>query len=101
MRDRRAESSRRPLDFLIHSRAILMNHVELGGKPKQTLRVSNEEEAFRIQGELEFAARALLLRIAQINHHIAAENYIVTQRQIFCLQIVKIELNRFLQRGLN
>ena len=99
--DRRAESSRRALDSLIHGRVVLVNHVEFGGKSEQTLGVAHEKIAFRIQAAMEFVDQALLLRLVEIDHDIAAENHVVALRQKFRFQIVKVELNQILQRGLD
>jgi hypothetical protein len=93
MRDRRAESSRRSLNFLVHGRAVLMNHVKFRSESEQAFRVTNEKIAFGIQATVEFVNQAFLFGLVEIDHHIAAKNHVVAQGQIFRFQIVEVELN--------
>src|SRR5580658_3009185 len=99
--DHQEKTSLRPLDSLVHRRVVLMDHVESLRQPKQTLRVPHKQITFRIQAAMEFINQTLLLRLVEIDHHIAAENRIITLRQIFGLQIVKVELHQALQRRLH
>ena len=75
-----------------------MNHVELGCEPEEALRVADEEIALGIQAAMELVDEPLLLRLVEIDHHVAAENDVVALRQIFRFQIVKIELHEILER---
>src|ERR1700733_2465543 len=96
--DRPEKTSLWPLDSLIHRRVVLMNHVEPLRQTKQALRLPHKQISFRLYAAMEFVNQTLLLRLVEINHHVAAENRIVSLRQIFRLQIVKVELHQALQR---
>src|SRR5271170_6972273 len=74
MRDRRAENSLRPLDFLIHGCVVLVNHVELCGEAEETLGVSHEKIAFRIQTAIKLVDQPFLLGLIKVNNHVAADN---------------------------
>src|SRR5579862_2320268 len=82
-RVRRKESSLRPLDSLVHGGVVLMNHVELGGEAEKTLGVADEKVAIGIQTAMELVDEALLLRLVEIDHHVAAEDDVVVLRQEF------------------
>src|SRR5271156_1136892 len=99
--DHQEKTSLRPLDSLVHRRVVLMNHVVSFRQAKQTLRVPYKQIAFRIQAAMKFFNQTLLFRLVEINHHVAAENRVVALRQVFRLQIVKVELHQALQRRLH
>ncbi len=50
---------------------------------------------------MEFVDQALLLRGVEIDHHIAAEDHVVSPRQKLGFQIVKVELHQISERRLH
>src|ERR1700739_4892234 len=74
-----------------------MNHAEFLSKAEQTFGVTDEEISRRIQAVPKLFDQALLLSFVEINHHVAAENYVVASRQEFSLQVVKVELHELLE----
>src|SRR5208282_3855165 len=49
-----------------------------------------------IQATIKLLDQPLLLSLIEIHHHVAAENDVVALRQVFGLQIVKVEVHQFL-----
>jgi hypothetical protein len=68
-----------------------MNHAEFISKAKQTFRMADEEISFGIQAMIKLFNEALLFGFIEIDHHVAAENYVVAAWQKFRLQIVEVE----------
>src|SRR5215471_4168945 len=63
--------------------------------------MTNEEIAAGIQAVVKLIYKALLFRFVEIDHYVAAKNNVVAARQKFRFQIVKVELNEFLELRLH
>ena len=75
--------------------------LELVGQAKQAFRMAHEQVALRIQAAVELFDQPLLLGFVEIHHDVAAEDHIVALRQVFGFQVVKVEVDQFLQRLLD
>ncbi len=78
-----------------------MHHAEFGGKSEETFGVADKEVAAGIQAMPELFDEALLFGFVEIDHDVAAEDDVVAARQEFGFQVVEVELNEFLELGLD
>src|SRR5258705_14018304 len=61
----------------------------------------NKEVSSGIQAVPKLFNQALLLGFIEINHDVAAEDNVITARQELGFQVVKVELDEFLELGLD
>src|SRR5437879_2944687 len=86
---------------LIGCAVVLMEHAEFLREPEETFRMADEEIARRIQAVPEFFNQTLLLGFVEIDHDVAAKDDVVAARQEFRFQVVKVELDEFLELRLD
>src|SRR5215471_20166468 len=102
MRDRHAKRSLlRRLQALVHGAVVLVNHVVARSKAEETFGVADKKKAVGIQAAMKFFDETLLFGPVEIDHHVAAENDVVALREVFGFEVVEIELNETLERGLD
>ena len=73
-----------------------MHHGKFLCQAEQALGVSDEQVAFGIEAAGEFVDQALLFGFIEIHHDVAAEDDIVALWQVFGLEVVKVEVDEFL-----
>ncbi len=78
-----------------------MHHGEFVGQGKQAFRVAHEQVALEIETARELFQQALLFGFVKIHHDVAAEDHIIALRQVFCFQIMKVEMDDLFQRLLD
>jgi len=75
----------------------LCDHLKFTAQAQQALRMSHKKDIRRHSGSGKyFSTRAFLFRFIEIHHDVAAEDHIVPLRQVFRLQIVKVDSEPFL-----
>ena len=75
---------------------LLMHHLKFLRQPQQALGMADKQVSLGIQAAIKLLHQPLLLGFVEIHHHVAAENDVVALRQVFGLQIVKVEVHQFL-----
>ena len=68
------------------------------GQPQQTFGVADQQIAAGSKTAIELFNQPSLLRLIEIHHYVAAENYVIALRQKFRLQIMEIEVDQLLHR---
>src|SRR5262249_43300433 len=89
------ETSHVHLNALVSSAAVAVHHLETVRKTEQTFRVTDEEVTAWIQTTIELLDQALLLRFVEIHHDVAAEDDVVSLRQVFGFEVVKVKVDEF------
>ncbi len=79
----------------------MVDHGEFVCQTQQAFGMTHEQVAAGVEAAREFFHQALLLGFIEIHHDVAAEDDIVTLRQVFRFQIVEIEVDEFLERFLD
>ena len=81
---------------LVCGAVVLVDHAELVGEPEQALGMAHEQISVGIQAAVELLHQPFLLGFVEIDHHVAAEDDVVALRQEFGLQVMKVEVDEFL-----
>ena len=89
------------LKLSVSGAVVLVHHAEFLREAEKAFGVPDEEIAIGIQAVPELFDETLLLGFVEIDHDVAAEDEVVALRQKFGLQIVKVELDQFLELRLD
>jgi hypothetical protein len=79
--------------------AVVFAPCEIFGSSRKTFGMA--DEAAGIQAVVELVDEALLFGFIEIDHDVAAEDDVVAARQEFGLQVVKVELDKLFELGLD
>src|SRR5205809_142479 len=90
-------NSRIHLKTLVSRAVILVDHAVFVRKSEKTFRMSYEQISFRIQAAIEFVDQPFLFCFVEINHYVAAKDYVVALGQKLGLQIVEVKMDEILQ----
>ena len=78
-----------------------MDHLEFVGQAEKAFRVADEQIAFGIQAAIQLFHQTLLFRFIEIDHHIAAEDHVITLGQEFSFQIMKVKVDQVFESPLD
>src|SRR6516225_882718 len=78
-----------------------MDHAEFLRQAEKTFGMADKEVAAGIETVPDLVDQALLFRLIEIDHHVAAENDVVAPGKKFGLQIVKVELHKLFELPLD
>lgn len=74
-----------------------MDHAEFLREAEQAFGVTHKKVAARIQAIPKLFNQALLFRLVEIDHDVAAKNDVVAAGKKFGLEIVKVELDELFE----
>src|SRR5882724_4763282 len=80
---------------LIGRSIVHVDHFVLVTQTKKTLRMPDEQISLRIQATIKLVDKPFLFGLIEINHYVAAENYVIALRKKFSFQIVEVEMDQF------